>query len=127
MSNQLPDPHLTRVYRLEATLGQPLDLGDIAQGHRRIVPLSGGKFTGPELNGELLPGSSADWQIVLPDGTALGILHVPETVANLTWGGPRNNRLFITATTSVYAVYTAVRGACRPAPSRHEPRAGAAR
>src|SRR5262249_53197760 len=52
--------------------GQPLELGDIAQGHRRIVSLSGGKFTGPELNGELLPGSSADWQIVLPDGTTLG-------------------------------------------------------
>jgi len=72
MTDQLPDPRLSKVYRLEATLGQPLDLGDIVQGHRRIVPLSGGKFTGPELKGELLPGSSADWQIVLPDGTALG-------------------------------------------------------
>jgi hypothetical protein len=68
----LPDPRLTKVYRLEATLAQPLDLGDIAQGHRRIVPLSGGTFSGPQLNGKLLPGASADWQIVLPDGTALG-------------------------------------------------------
>ena len=72
MSNQLPDPRLTQVYRLEATLAQPLDLGETAQGHRRIVPLTGGTFTGPELNGKLLPGASADWQIVLPDGTALG-------------------------------------------------------
>jgi len=72
MNDRLPDPRLTRIYRLEATLGQPLDLGEIAQGHRRIVPLTGGTFTGPELNGELLPGASADWQIVLPDGTALG-------------------------------------------------------
>jgi hypothetical protein len=72
MSNQLPDPRLTQVYRLEATLAQPLDLGDVVQGHRRIVPLRGGTFTGPELNGKLLPGASADWQIVLPDGTALG-------------------------------------------------------
>ena len=72
MSALLPDPSLTRVYRLEATVGEPLDLGDIAQGRRRIVPLTGGTFTGPELNGKLLPGSSADWQIVLPDGTALG-------------------------------------------------------
>ena len=72
MSNQLPDPRLTQVYRLEATLGQPFDLGGTAQGHRRIVPLTGGTFTGPELNGKLLPGASADWQIVLPDGTALG-------------------------------------------------------
>ncbi|HET6665259.1 MAG TPA: DUF3237 domain-containing protein [Acidimicrobiales bacterium] len=72
MSNQLPDPRLSLVYRLEATLAPPLDLGYIAQGHRRIVPLTGGTFTGPELNGKLLPGASADWQIVLPDGTALG-------------------------------------------------------
>ena len=72
MSALLPEPSLTRVYRLEAAIGEPLDLGDIAQGHRRIVPLTGGTFTGPELNGKLLPGSSADWQIVLPDGTALG-------------------------------------------------------
>jgi hypothetical protein len=68
----LPDPQLSLVYRLEATLGRPLDLGELAQGHRRIVPLTGGTFTGPEINGTLVPGASADWQIVLPDGTALG-------------------------------------------------------
>jgi hypothetical protein len=72
MSNRLPEPRLTKIYRLEATLAEPLDLGDISQGHRRIVPLTGGTFTGPELNGKLLSGASADWQIVLPDGTALG-------------------------------------------------------
>jgi hypothetical protein len=60
------------VYRLEATLAEPLDLGDVAPGHRRIVPLTGGAFTGPDLNGRLVPGASADWQIILPDGTALG-------------------------------------------------------
>jgi Protein of unknown function (DUF3237) len=72
MSARLPGPSLTRVYRLEATLGEPLDLGDLARGRRRIVPAAGGTFAGPELNGKLLPGSSADWQIVLPGGTALG-------------------------------------------------------
>jgi hypothetical protein len=72
MSAVLPDPSLTRVYRLEATVGEPLELGEIAEARRRIVPLAGGTFTGPELNGMLLPGSSADWQLVLPDGTALG-------------------------------------------------------
>jgi hypothetical protein len=68
----LPHPHLTQIYRLEATVGEPLDVGDIAQGRRRIIPLTGGTFTGPKLSGTLLPGVSADWQIVLPDGTALG-------------------------------------------------------
>jgi Protein of unknown function (DUF3237) len=70
--SRLPEPRLTRVYRLDAALGEPLDLGDVSQGHRRIVPLTGGTFTGPELNGKLLPGASADWQVVLPDGTTLG-------------------------------------------------------
>lgn len=60
MSNQLPDPRLRKVYRLEATLARPLDLGDTARGRRRIVPLAGGVFTGPEINGKLLPGASAD-------------------------------------------------------------------
>ena len=68
----LPDPRLTPLYRLEATVGPPLDLGETPQGHRRIVPLTGGTFAGPEINGTLLPGASADWQIVLADGTALG-------------------------------------------------------
>jgi Protein of unknown function (DUF3237) len=71
MSAQLPEPRLTLVYRLEATLGEPLDLGEGVQGHRRIVPQTGGTFRGPEIAGKLLPGASADWQIVLADGTAL--------------------------------------------------------
>ena len=72
MSDQLPDPCLTQVYRLEATLAEPLDLGETDRGLRRIVPLTGGTFTGPTISGKLLPGASADWQIVQPDGTALG-------------------------------------------------------
>jgi len=72
MTGLLPAPSLTLLYRLEAVLGEPLDLGEVSQGRRRIVPLTGGTFAGPELNGKLLPGTSADWQIVLADGTALG-------------------------------------------------------
>jgi Protein of unknown function (DUF3237) len=68
----LPDPCLNLIYRLEATLGEPQDVGEISAGHRRIVALTGGTFSGPELRGRLLPGASADWQIILPDGTALG-------------------------------------------------------
>jgi hypothetical protein len=34
--------------------------------------LTGGTFSGRELSGRLVPGASADWQTILPDGTALG-------------------------------------------------------
>jgi hypothetical protein len=69
---RLPEPRLRKVYRLEVSLGEPLDLGEVASGHRRIVPQTGGTFSGPEISGKLLPGVSADWQIVLADGTAFG-------------------------------------------------------
>jgi Protein of unknown function (DUF3237) len=72
VSSHVPEPRLTKVYRLEATLASPLQLGETAQGRRRIVPLTGGTFRGPQISGRLLGGASADWQIILPDGTALG-------------------------------------------------------
>lgn len=39
-----------------------------------------------------------------PAGELLGKILVPETVANVTFGGPRRNRLFIAASTSLYSV-----------------------
>ncbi len=46
-----------------------------------------------------------------PDGTLLGEIVVGETVSNVCFGGAKRNRLFITATTSVYSVMLAVNGA----------------
>ena len=46
-----------------------------------------------------------------PDAELLGKLLVPEVVSNITFGGRRRNRLFITASTSLYSLYVAVRGA----------------
>ena len=68
--NELPDPVLTQVFRLKAVRGPEVDFGDVAGGRRWVAPLVGGTFTGTELNGSLLPGGSASWQTVLPDGTA---------------------------------------------------------
>ncbi len=65
--------------------------------------------------GNLWVSSARGVEVFAPNGDPLGIIHVPEVVSNLTFGGPKNNRLFITATTSVYAVYTAACGAQRPA------------
>lgn len=49
--------------------------------------------------------SSADSvQIYSPEGDRLGKIFVPEVVANLTFGGQDNKRLFITAGSSLYAI-----------------------
>jgi gluconolactonase len=45
------------------------------------------------------------------DGTLLGKVLVPERVANVVFGGLKRNRLFICATTSLYAVLLPVNGA----------------
>ncbi len=52
-----------------------------------------------------------------PDGTLIGKIRVPEVVANVCFGGPKRNRLFICGTTSLYAVYLNTAGATWPARS----------
>ena len=44
-------------------------------------------------------------------GKALGHIHLPERCANLCFGGPKNNRLFMAASHSLYALYVNVQGA----------------
>ncbi len=46
-----------------------------------------------------------------PDGTLLGKLHIPEVVANFTFGGRKRNDLFICASSSVYMLRVNVTGA----------------
>jgi len=45
-----------------------------------------------------------------PDGAVIGKVRLPEIVSNVSFGGAKRNRLFITATTSLYAVYLTVNG-----------------
>jgi gluconolactonase len=45
-----------------------------------------------------------------PDGTLLGRINVPEVVSNVCFGGRKRNRLFITATTSLFAIYVNAQG-----------------
>jgi gluconolactonase len=57
---------------------------------------------GPETNGV---------RVHAPDGTLLAFLHTPEVVANLCFGGTKRNRLFMTGSTSIYALYVNAVGA----------------
>jgi gluconolactonase len=47
-------------------------------------------------------------------GEPLGKIRIPTMVSNLTFGGPRRNRLFITATDRLFSVYVAATGAQKP-------------
>ena len=67
-----------------------------------------------DLQGNIWTSAGDGVHCYAPDGVRLGKILVPEPVANLTFGGPKRNRIFITATTSLYAVYVAANGAQRP-------------
>nr|WP_321527232.1 SMP-30/gluconolactonase/LRE family protein [uncultured Cohaesibacter sp.] len=60
--------------------------------------------------GNLWSSSARGVETYGPDGSHKGYIAIPETVSNLCFGGRKRNRLFITASTSVYAVYVAVKG-----------------
>ena len=64
-----------------------------------------------DVEGNIWTSAGDGVQCFAPDGTLLGKILVPQGVSNVTFGGPRRNRLFITATKSLYAVYTATSGA----------------
>ena len=46
-----------------------------------------------------------------PEGKLLGRIRLPEVCGNICFGGPKRNRLFMAASQSLYAVFTATQGA----------------
>ena len=60
---------LQPLLKAEITLAAPQELGDSPLGRRRIINITGGRFTGERLSGRVLPGG-ADWQVIRPDGVA---------------------------------------------------------
>jgi len=48
--------------------------------------------------------------VFAPDGTRIGQIRMPEIISNIAWGGKFRQRLFMTGSTSLYAVYVETRG-----------------
>lgn len=67
-----------------------------------------------DATGRLWSSANDGVHVYDPDGTLIGKVLIPETVANVAWGGPKLNRLFICGTTSLYAVMTHTNGAAWP-------------
>ena len=49
--------------------------------------------------------------VFAPDGTRIGHIKLPEICSNVCFGGQKRNRLFMTASRSLYAVYVETQGA----------------
>ncbi|MDX6752645.1 SMP-30/gluconolactonase/LRE family protein [Geminicoccaceae bacterium 1502E] len=100
---------------------QHIRVFDVSEDNR----LSGGEvFAAPDtgasdgfrcdIDGNVWTSAGDGVHCFSPGGELLGKIMVPEVVANLTFGGPRGNRLFICGTTSLYAVWTHANGAQVP-------------
>jgi gluconolactonase len=88
------------------------DDGSLTNG-RELAKCTVGGFDGFRLDdsGRIWTSAGDGVHCIDPDGTLVGKVLVPEGVANVAWGWPKRNRLYICATTSLYAVLLAVNGA----------------
>jgi gluconolactonase len=64
-----------------------------------------------DADGNIWAGARPGVQILAPNGDRIGMIRLPETCANVCFGGTRRNRLFMTASQSLYAVHVETTGA----------------
>ncbi|HWO09225.1 MAG TPA: SMP-30/gluconolactonase/LRE family protein [Polyangiaceae bacterium] len=90
--------------------------GQRLAGGRIFAECDAGSFDGFRFDteGHLWTSTKAGVSCYAPNGELLGRIRIPEAVSNLTFGGPKRNRLFITATTSLYSLFVNARGAQTP-------------
>jgi gluconolactonase len=119
-------PDETRLYIADSAYSHDRS----APRHIRVFDVAGPRLTNPQVfahidnglpdgirmdaDGNLWSSAGDGVHCFAPNGTRLGKILVPEVVANLTFGGPKKNRLFIAATSSLYAIYVAATGAQTP-------------
>ena len=65
--NEASPPQFEFLCALSVDVGEIISMGSAPLGERRVVPIVGGTFEGPQVRGEVLSGG-ADWQVVRRDG-----------------------------------------------------------
>jgi hypothetical protein len=63
-------PDLQLLFEVRGALDAAVVVGETPVGLKRVVPILGGTFSGPEMRGTIVPGG-ADWQYVRPDGVTV--------------------------------------------------------
>jgi gluconolactonase len=88
------------------------DAGTLTNG-RLFAECKAGRFDGFRVDdaGRIWTSTDEGVHCYDPDGTLIGKILVPEILSNVVFGGAKRNRLFITATTSLYAIMVTVNGA----------------
>jgi gluconolactonase len=106
----IADSRRKHIRRFTVTAGGDLTGGDV------FATCDAGTFDGLRLDddGRIWAATHEGLHCFTPDGTLVGKLHVPEIVSNLTFGGARRNVLFITASSSVYALKVNINGVAYP-------------
>lgn len=66
---------LVHLFDMHYGLSLPTDVGTVAHGRRVYFSTTGGRFEGPRLSGEILPGGS-DWTLTGADGTSRIDVHL---------------------------------------------------
>ncbi len=102
----------------------PIRVYDVEDGQRlkngrMFVDMGHGSSDGIRCDMDGNVWSAAGWgdekfngvHVFAPDGKLIGKIHLPETCANLCFGGTKKNRLFMAASQSLYALYVGTEGA----------------
>jgi gluconolactonase len=64
-----------------------------------------------DIDGNIWAGARPGVQVFTPAGERIGMIRLPETSANICFGGTKRNRLFMAASQSLYTVYVDTMGA----------------
>jgi gluconolactonase len=67
-----------------------------------------------DTDGNVWTSAGPGIDVFAPEGTLLGRINFPQMVSNLVFGGPKQNRLFVTCTHELYSVYVTATGAQLP-------------
>ena len=64
-----------------------------------------------DVDGNIWAGARPGVQVITANGERIGMIRLPETCANISFGGAKRNRLFMAASQSLYAAYVGTTGA----------------